>query len=388
MITVDICGNTTETATAAFNSGAVLPAAYTAVNVQPIGGARTVTGSIVGAIVKLNGADFVTIDGRIGGTGRNLTVSNSNTSAATAAVWLASVAAGNGASNNVVRNLEVAGGTDSGNSTNASFGIIMCGTTISATANGVDNDNNSFIDNRIIKARYGIVTRGTNSDNNLNPIVTDNIVGPTSFGTDQIGRTGIFMQFDNGALVSRNTVQSVGTLVTQANGFSDHCGICIGTESWGVTDSSTATSLNYTVTRNTVRDIIEEKTGSAIGIKLGTTQSGGATNNLVANNFIYNVRGNGTVGDQIVGIGISGGNGDSVVNNSISITGDMDPGAAAASSTYGNALRIPGEMPRIMRILSSETIVFIWTPAVPVLRHFGFMQLRSIPLHMYLAREL
>ena len=37
----------------------------------------------------------------------------------------------------------------------------MCGTTISTTANGVDNDNDSFIANRVIRARYGIVTRGT-----------------------------------------------------------------------------------------------------------------------------------------------------------------------------------------------------------------------------------
>lgn len=341
-ITVSIVTNTTETASAVLNSGAVPPAVYTSVLVQPLGGARTVSGSIVGAIIKLNGADNVTIDGRIAGVGRNLSVINNNTSAATAAIWLASVAAGNGASNNIIRNLELAAGANQTAVTSATFGIIMSGTTISTTSNGVDNDNNSFIANRIIRVRYGILTRGTNTDNNLNPVVTDNIVGPEAFGPDQIGKTGIFMQFDTGGTVSRNTVQTVGTLITQAPGFADHCGICIGTESWGVTDSATATSGTYTVTRNVIHDIIEEKTGSAIGIKLGTTQSGGATNNLVANNFVYNIRANGTAGDQFVGIGISGGNGDKVVFNSISITGDVDPAGTTASSTWGGAIRIPG----------------------------------------------
>src|SRR5688500_6780949 len=111
-------------------------------------------------------------------------------------------------------------------------------------------------------------------------------------------------------------VQSVGTLITQANGIDDHCGICIGTDTWGVTDGNTATSQGYTITNNIVHNIVEEKTGSAVGIKLATTQGGGSTNNLVANNFIYNIRANGTSGNQMCGIGIAGGNGDRIVFNS------------------------------------------------------------------------
>jgi hypothetical protein len=341
-INIFVCSNTTETATAALNSGAVAPASYTSITIRPFGGARIIEGSIVGAVVKLNGADNVTIDGRQNGTGsaRDLTVRNNNTSAATAAIWLASVAAGNGASNNVIRNLEVAAGTDSSSSsTSASFGIIMCGTTISVTANGVDNDNNSFIANRVIRARYGIVTRGTTTDLNINPIVTDNIVGPSAFGSDQIGKVGIFMQADTGALVSRNTVQFVGCLDPQACTGADRMGIAIGNESWSAAPG-TITSNTYTVTKNTVHDIIDELTFSSLGIDLATTGGGTATNNLVANNFIYNVRANGTSGDMAVGLGIAGGLGDSVVFNSISMTGDVDPGVSGASTNYGSGIRI------------------------------------------------
>lgn len=338
-ILVEVSANTTEAASAILNASD-----WTTLTVRPTAVA-TVSGTITGAIIKLNGADNVTIDGRIGGVGtnRDLTVQNNSTAAATAAVWLASVIAGNGAANNTIRNLELRGGTDTSVSGSSTFGIIMAGTTISTTANGVDNDNNSFIANRITKVRYGIVTRGTTTDLNINPVVTDNIIGPAAFGTDQINKMGILMQADTGATVSRNLIQSVGCLVSQTCTGSDRLGIGIGSESWSGTDTTgTITSLNYTVTQNTIRDVIEDKTFSAVGIKLGTTQSGGATNNLVANNFIINVRANGTAGDQMVGIGIAGGNGDVIANNSISLYGDVDPGAATASTVYGNGIRIPG----------------------------------------------
>lgn len=342
-INAEVCGNTTETASAILNSGAVAPGSYTGVNVYPVGAARTVTGNITGAVIKLNGADGVSIDGRLSGsTARSLTVSNSSTAAATAAIWLSSVAAGNGASNNGIVGLELATGIDPTTSANSTFGIIMSGTAISTTSNGVDNDGNSFIGNRVIRARYGIVTRGTTTDLNIGTAVLGNIIGPTAFGPDQISKTGILMQADGPATVAGNTVQFVGCLDPQACTGADRVGIGIGGESWSATDSTTLTSGPYTVQGNVIHDVVEENTFSSIGIKLGTTQGGAATNNLVANNFIYNVRANGTTGDQVCGIGVSGGNGDRVVNNSISITGDMDPGASAASATYGNAIRIPG----------------------------------------------
>ena len=342
-ISVAITASTTETASAVLNAGL-----WTSLTIRPTV-AATVSGNIVGAIIKLNSADNVTIDGRIGGTGsgRSLTVANTSALGSTAAIWLASgTAAGSGAINNVIRNLELAGGAAQDSLTVSTFGIIMSGTTISTTSNGVDNDNNSFIANRIIRVRYGIVTRGTTTDNSLNAVITDNIIGPAAFGADQIGRTGILLQADTGATVSRNTVQFVGACLVSLTQIcttgSDRTGIGIGTDSWSTTSTTTITSGDYTVTRNIIHDVAEERTFSAAGVVLGTTRSGVATNNLVANNFIYNIRANGTSGDQLVGIGISGGNADRIVFNSISLTGDMDPGTAASSTNFGNGIRIPG----------------------------------------------
>jgi hypothetical protein len=337
-ITIDITANTTETASASLNASD-----WTSVTIRPSGGARIIEGSIVGAIIKLNGADNVTIDGRIGGVGtnRDLTVRNNNTSTATAAIWLASVIAGNGAANNVIRNLEIAAGATSNTTTNVTHGIIQTGTTLSVgAADGNDNDNNQFIFNRVIRARIGIASRGVTTNNNLNAVVTDNIVGPGSFGADEIGASGIYMQADTGATVSRNTVQFVGGDLANTTGGADRCGICIGTNSWSATSTTTITSGDYTVTKNIIHDVIEERTFSAVGIILGTTRSGVATNNLIANNFIYNLRADGTAGDQVCGVCVSNGHTDRIEFNSISITGDMDPGAAASSTQYGNAIRI------------------------------------------------
>lgn len=341
-IQLNVIGDTTETATASLNASGVGAASYTAVTIAPSGGPRVITGSIVGAIIKLTGADNVTIDGRIAGAGRNLTVSNSNTAAATAAIWLASTGVGAGATNNVIRNLEIACGATQNTSTNATFGIIMSGASISTSSGGDDNDNNSFIANQIIRARYGIVTRGQTTNNNLNPTVTDNIIGPAAFGPDEIGKVGILMQADTGAVVSRNTVQFVGgcLLGQTCTSGADRVGIGIGNESWSTSSPGTITSGDYTVTRNMVHDVVEERTFSAAGLLVSTTRSGSATNNVIANNFVYNIRANGTSGDQVVGIGIAGGHTDKVVHNSIAITGDMDPAGATAASTYGNAIRI------------------------------------------------
>ena len=372
-ITISLTASTTETASAVLNSGEVAPASYSSVGITatvPV----TVSGAIVGAVIKLNGADNVTIDGRIGGSGRNITVQNTSTSAATAAVWLASVVAGNGCVGNTIRNLELLGGTDPVISTNSTYGIIMCGITISTTANGTDNDNNTFTQNRITKVRYGIVTRGTTTNLNEVVTVTNNIVGPTAFGSDEIGKVGIFMQADNLAVVSGNTVQFVGGQFANNSGGSDRVGIGIGSESWSMTPG-TITSTNYTVTNNIIHDVIEERTFSAVGLQLATTNGGAATNNLVANNIIYNVRANGTAGDFCVGLGIAGGFGDTVANNSISMTGDVDPNASASATTmFGSGIRVAnvnGTTHNNLTLVNNSVYMDLSSSSTPAARYYA-----------------
>jgi hypothetical protein len=260
-INIGISGNTTETATAALNASGSGAASYTSLRIKPAGGARTITGNIVGAIIKLNGADNVTIDGRIGASPTsNLTVSNSNASTATAAIWLASVAPGNGASNNVIRNLNLACGADQQAAAIATFGIIQTGTTISVSStDGNDNDNNSFIANTITRVRYGIVSKGVSANNNIAPVITDNVIGPVAFGPDQIGKAGIYMAGDTGAIISRNTIRNVGALSANAASGADRLGITIGGENWDGANAVVFAGGDYTVTKNVIHDIVDKK---------------------------------------------------------------------------------------------------------------------------------
>jgi CSLREA domain-containing protein len=338
-VTVEIVGDTTETATAALNASGTGSASYTSVVITPSGGPRTVSGSLTGAIIKLNGADNVTIDGRIKGAGRNLTVSNASIVAASAAIWVSSTGAGAGATNNVIRNLEVAGGVTNTNAV-ATFGIIMSGPAISVTSNGPDNDNNQFIFNRVIRARYGIVTRGEGAANlNQGTVIDDNIVGPEAFGPDQIGKVGILAQFENGCNINRNTLQFIGGLLGTTTAGADRVGIGLGGESWAATTTNT-TNTGFIVTRNRIHDVIDERTFSAAGIVGATTNGGNPTANLIANNMIYNVRANGTAGDHGLGIGLGGGAGDTVVFNSISLSGDVDPVGTTVSTVSSSGFRI------------------------------------------------
>lgn len=367
-ISVVLSANTTETGTALLDN--FTWASVTVTATVPV----TIQGSVTGAIIKLNGADNVTIDGRIGGSGRNITVQNNSTATATAAIWLASVAAGNGATNNTIRNLELACGATQNTGTNVTFGIIMSGTTILITSNGTDNDNNTFRDNRIIRCRYGIVTRGTTTNLNENIQVLNNIIGPASFGPDEIGKAGIYMQADNNSTVSGNTVQNVGGDFANTSGGADRVGIAIGTDSWS-TSPGTITSSNYTITRNTILNVVEERTFSAVGILLATTNGGSPTNNLVANNFINNVKSNGTSGDQSVGIAISGGHTDRVVYNTIRMAGDVDPNpSATATSNFGSGIRIGlASSTSFANLTLRNNIVFmdLFSSSTPAARYYA-----------------
>ena len=365
-VTVSINANTTETASAVLNASGGT-SAYTSVLVRPTA-VVSVSGNIVGAVIKLNGADNVTIDGRIGGTGssRDLTVANTANTAATAAIWLSSLGTGAGASGNTIRNVEIAGGAPQNTGTLSTYGIIMSGTAISTTSNGEDNDNNSFIANRIIRVRYGIVTRGLTTNLNANPIVTDNIIGPAAFGADAIGKVGIFMQADSGATVSRNTIQFVGGDFANTSAGADRVGIAIGSDAWGSTPS-TLLGTGYTVARNVIHDVIEERTFSAVGIYLGAVNGTSPTGNVVANNFVYNLKANGTLGDAGVGIGIAGGNGDSVVFNSVRMEGDMDPNAAASAPTQTSVNMRIANTPTNLTVKNNSLYNDVFSSSTPAL---------------------
>jgi len=337
VISVSLSANTTEVSSAQLNAGVWTSLTVTATT--PV----QVSGTITGAIIRLNGADNVTIDGRIGGVGNNITVINNANVTATAAIWLSSTGVNAGATNNVIRNLNLSCGADQTTGTLSTFGIITSGAAATISSAGDDNDNNQFIFNNITKSRYGIKLRGATGNLNVNNVVSNNTIGSAALDLNRIGKVGVYIQFQDVCSISLNTIRNIGiqALAAETAGGADRVGIGLGSESWSSSPSNN-TNTNITCTRNTISNIIEEKTFSAVGIAVSTTNGGSPTNNIVANNCISNVRANGTAGDCAAGIGISGGNGDFVVFNSVSILGDLDPGTASSTSQTAACLKIAG----------------------------------------------
>ncbi len=133
-VTVSIVNNTTESSSAVLNEGS-----FSSCIIRPANNSVSVTAaSGVDNLIVYDGADNVTIDGRIGGVGSiQLTILNPNTGSAN------SIKMFNGASNNIVQNLNI---VNSGLNTDAN-NIYIAGTDAGLAATG--NDNNK-IENCII----------------------------------------------------------------------------------------------------------------------------------------------------------------------------------------------------------------------------------------------
>ncbi len=338
-----------------------------------------ITGGTTTSVFKLNGADWIIIDGSISSTSnsacppataasRDLTISNSSTSSNSAVIWLASAGAGAGTTNNIIKNCNLAAGVDQSASTTVTFGIISSGATIGTTVDGADNNNNTFENNAITKATWGIYLRGSASSSNTGNIIRQNLVGPASFGTDEIGKGGVVIQHQTSATVSFNEIRFVGNQFTQSVSGTDHIGIGVG----GLDGPSPTTTnvSNSSIINNNIHDIVEEKTYSALGIVVAGT--GTPSNNIIANNFIYNVRSNGTVGDQAIGIGIAAGNGDKVVFNTVSLTGDMDPGSTATSTQSALGIRIVSTTPTNLT-LSNNLVSVDVSSNTGTLKHYAIV---------------
>lgn len=107
-IFISVTGNTTETATAVLNANGSGSASYLSLFIQADGGAaRTISGSLSGSIITLNGADGVSING-VNAGGNSLTIENSNNATSSSAILFT-----NGATNNTVNNCYLKGSNSS-----------------------------------------------------------------------------------------------------------------------------------------------------------------------------------------------------------------------------------------------------------------------------------
>jgi hypothetical protein len=139
--TFSITSDITEDGTNALNQWAESGAGNYTVIIQPDAPTlRTISGNVVAGLIRFNGADRVTIDGRNSGSGSYLSFKNTNTAGTTGTAFTFI----NGATNNTIQYC------DAEAYSNATNGVILFST--SATAGG---NSNNLIDNCTINTTVG-----------------------------------------------------------------------------------------------------------------------------------------------------------------------------------------------------------------------------------------
>ena len=200
----DASYSTSETFPIVINANTLSSATNTLTIKPATGVTTTITGSTATNILKLNGADFVTIDGSNNGTNtKDLTIANAN-ALGTSVILISSLGNNAGATNNTIKNCNIQAGAI----TSGVYGISI-GTT--AGSSGADNDNNTIQNNTISKAYVGIYASGSAT---ANPGLMDNLqVVGNSIGsataTDYISSNGITLANATGSNVSQNTVYNL-----------------------------------------------------------------------------------------------------------------------------------------------------------------------------------
>jgi len=315
--------------------------------IQPLESARTISGPAANAVIILNGADNVTIDGTNGGKAvgdnvaggdpalRGLTIVNTDSTTPTSAV-IALRSGSNGAQGNSILNVNI-----DGNSPETTFvGISMGGAT--NRANGANNHLNAVINCRIRRAEYGIFSGGESAANPNNATeILENDLNAT--GPDRIERVGILIVNESNARIRENRVGGLQT----STGSQDAVGIGVGTETVSVSNTIGGGVTGTIVTRNSISGVNNNNPSgfSAVGIAV----AGGDFFNEISNNFVTGVISYSTSPDIAAGIYVVGASGSDtkVYHNSVSMTGDRSGGGSSANQMPSYGLAVTGSNPQV-----------------------------------------
>lgn len=269
--------------------------------IKPSGAPRTITGSVNGALIRLNGADRVRIDGSttasvVGGNPalRELTIQNTNVGTSAVVISVGSNGT-NGAQNNTIQNVNILGQDPLTTLLGISLGGALPGT--SATG---PNNNNRVENCSVRRAIFGIYSVGINvaTTPNTGTVITQNDLSAT--GADRVSRVGILVFNENGIQITENSVG--GLSITTSN---DAIGIGVGTQSIDATSTTSGGISNALVARNKVNGVASlSATGfSAVGIAV----AGGTLGpNVIANNMVTGVTAPSTSPDIPAGIYVVG----------------------------------------------------------------------------------
>ncbi|HLB37790.1 MAG TPA: DUF11 domain-containing protein [Gemmatimonadales bacterium] len=322
-IVSDLAG---ETGTHALNQWAEDGVGGYTLTIAPTGAPRTISGTTTGStgLIRLNGADRVTIDGSLSaGTDRSLTITTGNSSGVV--IWISSASASNGAGNNTVKNCIISGSTGVA----AVAGILTGGSTFGTSADA-PNSNNTIQNNQMFRAQNALYLRGNDTTFDQNWLVSGNSFGST-VAADKHTYRGMLIGNAQDFVVSDNVITGVVSTSTSTATMS---GIQVAL---GINGGS--------ILRNRISDIKHTNTAGYGSNGIYSTSASTAADLDITNNFVYDVASYGDVGvtavDNGYGIMISTGGGYRIYHNSVlmntnqtaagSITAALNIATAAAT---------------------------------------------------------
>lgn len=298
------------------------------VSIRPASGVTAlVSGSINGCLLRLNGADNVTIDGSNtdGGMSRDLSFQNTSTGTAAGVICVSSLGLGAGATNNTIRNVNVSGSDP----TTSLLGISVGGQT--SGSSGANNNGTRIENVSVRRAIFGIFVSGDSTSLTTGTVIRGNDL--TGTGADRIRRVGILVFNDDGTQIIGNRVGGIDSTES-----ADSIGIGLGLQDANATATLVGGGvINALVAQNEISSVVS---GSATGFSAVGIAVGGATGtNTVANNMIRGVIAPSTSPDFVAGIFVGGSATATtrVVHNSILLSGDRGT-VASQTPAFGVAL--------------------------------------------------
>lgn len=325
----------------------IFASATNTLTVKPASGvSASFTGSSSSALIVLNGADYVIIDGtnssinnsvcpNVSAT-RNITFTNTNTGTSSALIWLQTTSGNNAATNNTIKNCNVVG---SGN-TQTLIGIGSGGTSIGSSSLGNGNNNNRFENNNISAVQIGVYSMGNSAaTKNQNTVINQNVMN-ASVSPNMIRNDGILTGFENNITISGNIIANIAN-----NASRDYIGISVGIADNGIAATTTSGNevTNATVTNNTLNNFSKTDSWGGAGIAV----YGGSTGtNTIANNVLSQIGARPTASDILAGIFVLGNGGGitNIYNNSVTIGNAASSGGGSYPTV---ALAVLGNNPII-----------------------------------------
>lgn len=288
--------------------------------------------------IKFEGVDYATLDGSNDGTsGRNLTVEFTSNTSSSAAIWITAQNQSNGAHFNTVKNCIVKGfpsTTPTDPSPTNWYGVYFgLNTGInSSTGSPTPNNNNTIRNNYFVRFQTPVTVIG----NGILFPDSGNVFESNKIGDDTLANAnknnGMNIQHQKMALINGNDISGNYNRETTIGG--------------GVTGIILTNCMQTTISRNKIHNLYQSGSTSSLsyGIRIVCTSLNTISNpseNIIHNNFIYDIRANCTNTWSVSGICLSGGYGEKVYFNTVYLNGLLNNistgsgGAACFSNGHG-----------------------------------------------------